>query len=168
METETKIEVVDFESVRARLRDIGAVRLGEVDEENLYLDRAGELGQKGESLRLRRDERVRATWKGSSRYENGVVERPEIEIGVSDLAKALALFTQLGYRVVDRLAKRRETWRTPNAEVTLDTLAFGCFIEIEGPAEVVSQLTQTLGLDASRGIPISYRQLQQERAPGTR
>lgn len=168
MESETKIEVTDFGPVRERLRGLGAVCLGAVDEKNLYLDQAGELRARGESLRIRRDARVRVTWKGPSRFKDGVVERPEIEIEVNDDAEALALFTRLGYRVTEQLAKRRETWRMPDAEVALDTLAFGRFVEIEGPTELVPRLARALGLDPARGIPVSYRQLQRDRDRNTR
>lgn len=166
MESELKIEVEDVAPVRARLVELGATKVSEVVEDNQYFDRADELSARGESLRLRQDNRVRLTWKGSSRYEEGVVERPEIEIEVSSFADAAEILTRLGFTLTDRLAKRRETWRLPDVEVAIDTLSFGTFVEIEGPAAIAQATAWQLGLDYKQGIEQSYRGLRRRRARG--
>ena len=84
---------------------------------------------------------------------------------MSDLAVAWQIFERLGYAVVDSLAKQRETWRLPDAEIALDTLAFGRFVEIEAAPRVAIRVAQSLGLDPQHGISVSYRALQSERAP---
>ncbi|HEX5417006.1 MAG TPA: class IV adenylate cyclase [Chloroflexota bacterium] len=165
METEIKLEVANLEPIRERLRALGATRQGTADETNLYLDRDGELRGRDESLRLRQDARVRVTWKGPSLAHDGVTERPEVEVVVSDFAVAQELFERLGYAVVDRVAKQRETWRLPDAEIALDTLAFGRFVEIEAPPAVAIRVARSLGLNPQDGITVSYRVLQQQRAP---
>ncbi len=165
MEIELKVEVADFEPIRERLRALGATWQGTVDEENLYLDRGDELERRSESLRLRRDDRVRLTWKGPTAVRNGVVERNELEVAVSDFATTLHLLERLGFRPVDRLAKRRETWHLAGNEVTLDALDFGTFVEIEGEAEAIRAVAGQLGLDLARAIPLSYRRLQRARSP---
>ena len=165
METELKIEVADLEPIRERLRGLGATYVGTADEMNYYFDREGGLKERRESLRLRQDSRVRLTWKGPSAARKGVVERDELEVELSDLAVAWQIFERLGYAVVDSLAKQRETWRLPDAEIALDTLAFGRFVEIEAAPRVAIRVAQSLGLDPQHGISVSYRALQSERSP---
>jgi len=165
METEVKIEVADLEPIRRKLQALGARCLGAVDEENVYLDRNDELAARDQSLRLRRDERVRLTWKGATTFQDGVVSRPEVEVAVSDFADTLEILKQLGFIPSDRLIKRRETWHLQDVEITLDTLAFGTFVELEGSAEAIARVAAVLGLDLRRGLPSSYRKLQRERRP---
>lgn len=164
METELKIEIDDAAPVRAKLVELGATRIGEVVEENVYFDRDDELSTRGESLRLRKDDRIRLTWKGPSRFEDGVVERPEIEVTLSSFADAADILDRLGFSLAERLAKRRETWRLPGVEVAIDSLAFGTFVEIEGPADLAQATAWQLGLDYQQGLGHSYRSLQRRRA----
>ncbi len=163
METELKIEVTDLDAIRARLKELGATRVGVVDEDNVYLDRDDELSARGESLRLRQDDRVRLTWKGPSRFDDGVTERPEIEITVSSMEDARDIFERLGFVLVDRMAKRRETWRLADVEVALDILSFGSFVEIEGAPHAAQATARQLGLDYMNGIATSYRRLHRQR-----
>jgi len=164
METEVKIEVADFNEVRERLRALGAIYQNTVDERNVYFDRGDDLRSRGQSCRLRQDERTRLTWKGRTNFQNGIVQRPEVEITVSDFAATSEILERLGYQIVDRLAKRRETWRLPHVEVTLDALAFGNFVEIEGETEAAVRIARDLGLDPQNGIAESYRILQRKRS----
>lgn len=165
METEVKIEVADLDPIREHLRALGATYLGAADEDNVYLDRDGELTARDESLRLRQDDKVRLTWKGASIFRDGIVARPEVEVTVSSFADALRILEQLGFRATDRLAKRRETWQLEGVEVTLDALAFGRFVELEGDAASIATAASALGLDTHRGLRSSYRKLQRERRP---
>jgi predicted adenylyl cyclase CyaB len=163
VETEVKIEVSDLEPIRERLRALGAIQLGAVDEDNVYLDHEGELAARDQSLRLRHDGQVHLTWKGASDFRDGIVVRPEVEVTVSSFADALEILEKLGFHPSDRLIKRRETWRLRDVEVDLDTLAFGRFVELEGEAPKVGAVAAELGLDPRQGLRSSYRTLQRER-----
>ncbi len=163
METEIKLEVRDLEPVRQRLQALGADCLSVVEETNVYFDRDHELQDRQESLRLRQDSQVRLTWKGPTVFEEGVVNRPEVEITVSSFSDVLALLERLGYREIERLAKRRETWRFLGAEIALDSLAFGQFVELEGPTKIITEMARRLGLDPRQGLSESYRKLKRER-----
>jgi len=163
VETEVKIEVLDLEPVRERLRALGATYLSAVDEDNVYLDRAGELEARDQSLRLRQDDRVRLTWKGLTDFRGGIVVRPEVEVTVSSFSDTLEILDRLGFQMSDRLAKRRETWRLRHVLVTLDTLAFGQFVELEGGASAIAQIAGELGLELHQGLSSSYRKLARER-----
>jgi adenylate cyclase class 2 len=168
LETEIKIEVADLAPIRARLGEIGATRIGAVDEDNWYFDREGSLRDRQESLRLRRDIRNRVTWKGPGSFKGGVLTRPEIEIEVSDFDDTVELLDRLGFNPVERLAKHRETWQHGDVEVALDTLDFGTFVEMEGPADAARDTAMQLGLDPARSNGLSYRQIRRARDPQAR
>lgn len=163
METEIKIEVDDLGPVRERLRALGASDEGAADERNRYFDRGDALRERQESLRLRQDRRVRLTWKGPSRVDAGVQSRPEIEVEVSSFDAMAQVLERLGYALVEELLKRRETWRLDGVEVTLDTLDFGLFVELEGEPSETRAVARRLGLDPTRGLARSYRVLRAER-----
>lgn len=165
METEVKIEVQDLEPIRAGLRALGARHLSTVDEENVYLDRSGELEARDQSLRLRQDQRVRLTWKGATDFRDGVVVRPETEVVVSSFADTLEILGRIGFRPTERLEKRRESWQLRDVQASLDTLGFGRFVELEGEREDIVVVAGELGLDLRQGIGVSYRTLQRERRP---
>ncbi|HUX87392.1 MAG TPA: class IV adenylate cyclase [Chloroflexota bacterium] len=165
METEIKLEVPDLEPIRDRLKALEAECLGTVDETNVYFDRNHELRDGEQSLRLRQDGRNRLTWKGPTVFQAGVINRPEIEIMVSSFADATALLESIGFQEVERLIKRRETWRLSGIEIALDSLAFGKFVELEGPAEVIASTARAIGLDPRQGLSQSYRKLRRARSP---
>lgn len=164
METEIKLEVPSLEPIRQRLKALHAECLGTVDETNVYFDRDHELQDREQSLRLRADGRVRLTWKGPTLFQAGVVNRPEIEIIVSSFDDAAALLDSIGFREVERLEKKRETWRLSGIEIALDSLAFGDFVELEGPAEVIASTARAIGLDPRHGLAQSYRKLRRARS----
>ncbi len=43
--------------------------------------------------------------------------------------------------------------------VTLDTLEYGHFVEVEGPLEVIPDVARQLGLDPARAVKDSYSML---------
>jgi len=163
METEVKSEVSDLAPIRDRLYALGARHLSTVEEENAYFDRDGELEARGQSLRLRQDQRVRLTWKGPSDFRDGVVVRPEVEVTVSSFADAMEILDRLGFRPTERLEKHRETWRLRDVELALDSLSFGYFVELEGERASIEAVARELGLDVRQGIGVSYRKLRRQR-----
>lgn len=167
METEVKIEVPSLAPFRQRLKQLGAICAGRVDEDNVFFDHDETLRAREESLRLRRDQNVRLTWKGPTEYRKGVVRRDEIEIHVDNFETTWAILERLGFGATDRLAKKRETWNLPGAVVALDELAFGCFVEIEGSSDAIRDIALKLELNPADGIAYSYRKLQADRRPSS-
>lgn len=163
METEVKIEMADLDAIRDRLRAHGARHLSTVDEDNRYFDRNGELEALDQSLRLRKDERARLTWKGPSTFRDGIVVRPEVEVTVSSFDDLAEILGRLGFRPTERLAKHRETWTLDGVEIALDSLSFGHFVELEGDHRSIDRVARELGLDVHQGMGVSYRRLQRER-----
>lgn len=159
IERELKFRTEGLEVVRERLVELEAERLGPAHfEDNLVLDRDGELEKLGCLLRLRADGRgVRMTYKGPRRDDGHAKVRVEHETSVGDLARAKALFESLGYRVVRRYQKVREEWRLGGVEVALDHTPMGDYVEIEGNRAEV--LAKRFGMDPAKAERRSYLRL---------
>jgi len=158
-EREVKFYIRDLETLVARLRVCGAdLTHQRILERNLRLDTAeGTLQKDNRLLRLRKDDRVRVTYKDNAQMENGVVARTEIEFTTDDFEVTRKLFEALGYQVVVVYEKYRRVYTLGDVEVMLDELPFGDFVEIEAPNNtLIEGVAQMLGLDWSKGIGMNY------------
>jgi len=80
------------------------------------------------------------TAKGPARFVGGVKIREETEVDVKDVHATLDLLSQLGFQVEFTYKKHRAMWTLDGVvSVTLDTLEFGSFVELEGPLEVLPE-----------------------------
>ena len=114
IEREVKFAQADLETLRLRLLELEAERIGPGSlEENWLLDRGDELGRRGSVLRIRSQEGQGAevTLKGPAKFDGNTKVRPELEMAIEDASIALELFAGLGYEVVRRSQKVREEWR---------------------------------------------------------
>ena len=156
MEIEAKFYLSNPEALRQRLTALDAERLhGPVLERNWRLDDdQGRLTQQGLVLRLRVDDAARLTFKAPGDVPE---VRQEFEFEVSDADAARALLEGLGFRPIWAYEKRRTIYSLDPAEVMLDELPFGVFVEIEAPSlAAVEAVARRLGLDWSRRLPASY------------
>lgn len=133
-------------------------------ESNRVFDRAGELRQSDQLLRLRQEgDRSRVTYKGpahSARHKS----REEIEFNVSDAAALAEVLERLGYRVAFRYEKYRTEYRAPDEPgvVTVDETPMGIFLELEGPPAWVDATAVRLGLSEEEYLTSSYAKLYEE------
>src|SRR5215210_6588893 len=134
-EIEIKFPLRDRQELTRKLTDLGATRLyAETFEDNIVLDRRGELRTKGALLRVRKfGKYALATFKGPMSIEDGVKSREEVQTGVESFELAIQIFDALGYKPVFRYQKYREVWRVREVEVVLDRTPIGHYFEIEGP-----------------------------------
>jgi len=164
MEREIKFYIRDLPAVEERLLLCGAELISpRTLEQNLRLDTEEKtLMKTGRMLRIRKDNRVRVTYKANARIENGVIARTEIEFGADDFEKARRLFEGLGYRVFVIYEKYRREYQLGDVTVMLDELPFGDFMEIEAPNNtLIEGVALILGLDWSKGINTNYLGLMQ-------
>lgn len=159
-EVEVKLPIRDPARIRETLHAIGAHFDGEADEANTLFDRDGELAARGEVLRLRQDRRVWITWKGPATNERGVKSRAEAQTTLADFDAGRVILERLGFRPVISYAKHREMWDIDGVEVTIDRLAFGDFVEIEGEAAAIERVVARLGLDLGAAVDQNYVELQ--------
>jgi len=163
-EVEIKFALKDRKAIVARLHDLGAERLyPETFEDNIVLDRRGELRTKGALLRVRKFGRYSiATFKGPMAFEGGVKMREEVQTGVESFELAIQLFDSLGYKPVFRYQKFREVWRVRDVEVVLDRTPIGDYFEIEGPLETIRGIAEELGMNMDSGIRQTYADLYRQ------
>lgn len=161
-ETEVKIAVADLNVIRERLEAAGAaLRAPRVFERNVrYEDAAGSLTPRDIVLRLRQDTVARVTYKappneGMAQAAN-VRTRFEAEVTVSDFDTMDIILRRLGFRPHVVYEKYRTTYQLDEAEVVLDEMPFGPFIEVEGTADAIERTLDRLGLADAPRILVSY------------
>lgn len=163
-EIEVKFPLRDRNELVQKLHDIGAQRLyPETFEDNIVLDRRGELRTKGALLRVRKFGKYSiATYKGPMSIEGGVKSREEVQTGVESFELAIQLLDSLGYKPVFRYQKFREVWRLRDVEVVLDRTPIGEYFEIEGPMDTIRTIAGELGMNMDQAIRQTYADLYRQ------
>ena len=163
-EIEIKFPLNDRNELIEKLERIGATRLyPETFEDNMVLDRRGELRTKGALLRVRKFGRYAlATFKGPMSIEGGIKSREEVQTGVESFELAIQLLSALDYKPTFRYQKYREVWRLRDVEVVLDRTPIGEYFEIEGPLDVIRAVADELGMNIDHGIRQSYAELYRQ------
>jgi len=158
-EIEVKFLIDDLAAMRQRLMALGArLKTPRTYEDNWLFDTPDEqLTRQGRLLRLRRDRHNSITYK----------ERPaqpdpdfkvlhEYEIEVSDFAQAHTILEKLGFVPTLRYEKYRETFTYQGAEIVLDEVPFGTFMEIEASREAIRSIAAALGLAFAARLVAGY------------
>ena len=163
-EIEVKFALRDRNELIHKLHDAGGQRLyPETFEDNIVLDRRGELRTKGALLRVRKFGKYSiATYKGPMSIEGGIKSREEVQTGVESFELAIQIFDSLGFKPVFRYQKFREVWRVKNVEVVLDRTPIGEFFEIEGPVEVIREVVAQLDMSMDQAIRSTYADLYRQ------
>jgi len=162
VERELKFAGVDLDTLRGRLLELEAERVGPpADEDNWLLDRRGELGKREAVLRVRQDGRnALVTFKGPASFDGNVKLRSELEIRIESADRGLELFQALGYEVTRRYQKIREEWRLGAETICLDHTPIGDFVEFEG--EKAEAVAKRCGFDPATAVRKSYLMLYEE------
>jgi adenylate cyclase, class 2 len=161
-ELEAKFYLSHLDRIITRLEDLQApVIQARLLETNLRFDLPdASLRAKGHVLRLRRDTKARLTFKGASQKHSGVLDRQEIEFVVEDFEKARQFLEALGYRKSGYYEKYRATYELDDAQMMLDELPYGNFLEIEaGTLEQIQAAAARLHLNWNAAIETSYTAL---------
>jgi adenylate cyclase class 2 len=155
-EIEAKFAVARLDPVRQALQRLAARQIRpRLRESNVRFDQAdGRLARAGQVLRLRHNHETRLTFKAPGAVFE---QRQEIEVGVEDAAGAQRLLQALSFEPVFVYEKYRETFAVSGAEVMLDELPFGLFVEIEGSnLESVRRTSENLGFVWEDRLAHSY------------
>jgi adenylate cyclase, class 2 len=160
-EIEVKFPLRDRNELIQKLHGAGGQRLyPETFEDNIVLDRRGELKTKGALLRVRKFGKYSiATYKGPMSMEGGIKTRDEVQTGVESFELAIKLFEVLGYKPVFRYQKFREVWRVKDVEVVLDRTPIGEYFEIEGAVDLIREVSSMLGMSMDQAIRATYADL---------
>jgi adenylate cyclase class 2 len=160
-ETEVKLYVPFLEAVQVRLERLGAqLTAPRVFERNIRYDNVQRtLSPRGVVVRLRQDTRTRLTYKDNGKTRDGIVTRTEIEVEVSDFDAMSAILMKLGYTPYMVYEKYRATYELDGAEIVLDEMPYGSFVEIEGEEQKVADIMKRLELDRAPRMDGSYADL---------
>jgi adenylate cyclase class 2 len=163
-EIEVKFALRDRNELVRKLHEIGAQRLyPETFEDNIVLDRRGDLKTKGALLRVRKFGKYSiATYKGPMSIDGGVKSREEVQTGVESFELAIQLFDALGFKPVFRYQKFREVWRLRDVEVVLDRTPIGDYFEIEGPMDTIRAIAAELGMNMDQALRQTYADLYRQ------
>jgi adenylate cyclase class 2 len=162
VERELKFPGVELERLRARLQELEAERVhGGTFEENWVFDRDGSLAKASCLLRLRKDNHgAYLSFKGPASFEGKTKVRTEHETGVSDAEAAKKLFESLGFAVVKRYQKVRESWQLGGVTISLDHTPIGDFAEFEGDG--AEKVARRCDLDPEAAERRSYLRLYED------
>jgi adenylate cyclase class 2 len=145
--------------VVVRLRELSATFVSEEFEENTLYKGNG-IDRRTSVLRLRRvGDRAVLTFKKRLPSKSMIKQQVEDETEVGDSEACEAILKALGYRELLVYKKRRATWNIGEAELVLDQLDFGLFMEIEAAAEEIERVEALLNVKGLKAEKLTYPQL---------
>ena len=149
-------------AVEAKLNDSDAEYLGVRDEENIIYT-SDHLRSEGSILRVRlMDGKATLTYKKRLASVSDAKEQLEYETEAADGKSLIDIVQATGFRPSLIYEKKRRTWKFPRAEVVLDELPFGDFMEIEGPITAIAELEMLLEVENVEPEPRTYPQMTYE------
>jgi adenylate cyclase class 2 len=168
IEKKYRLTKKQHESVRRRLPEIGAKPRGEEFEENtLYGGKGLTVGRS--VLRLRRVGEVAIlTYKKRLPTSSSIKHQIEHETQVDDPKALNAILAALGFTPALVYEKRRETWVLGRAEIVIDVLPFGLFMEIEGTERDIRAIETKLAVKNLKAEKLTYPQLTVENGKKSR
>ena len=158
LETELKFYFTDLPLIRQRIIDLGAQSRGRFFESNVrFEDPHQTLRKKKSLLRLRRDQKVKLTYKSTPSEENNQFKiMKELEVEVSDFDTMHLILEALGFHHEQVYEKWRETLVLDQTQFCLDSMPYGNFLEIEGQKQNIKNFAAQLGLQWDQRILLSY------------
>lgn len=147
-EIEVKFLDVDFNLMREKLKQLGAVCEQPMRLMRRAIIETPELEAKDAFLRVR-DEGDKVTLTYKQFHETSLTGAKEIEVTVSNFEDTVALLDQAGLTHKSFQESKRETWRLGDVEVVLDEWPWlRPYIEVEGSSEeAVKEAAGQLGFD---------------------
>ncbi len=140
IEVEVKAIVKDFDEVRKKLTQIGAIKMKTEYQSDIYYNAPHkDFGETDEALRIRKipengKTRVILTYKGA-KLDNISKTRKEIEVDVSDAENTSLILENLNFRKAASVKKNRDIYHIKEFIITLDTVQdVGTYVEIETEA----------------------------------
>jgi adenylate cyclase class 2 len=139
-----------------RLSKLG-LSAGEVEFEENTIYRGGRLDLGGCALRLRRvNGRALLTFKERLPGKSSIKHQREEETEVTDADALDRILRSLELRPGLVYEKRRTRWQIGKAEVAIDELPFGLFMEIEGPEQEIVRVERQLESESLPAVLETY------------
>src|SRR6266496_4676843 len=154
------------EAVLLRLPQIGSQFASEKFEENIIYE-GHSLDTTRTVLRLRRvGNDAILTYKERFPGPSAIKHQREDETQVADPEAMEGILDALGFRPALVYEKRRQSWRLGEAEIVIDELPFGLYMEIEGAEREIETIEITLAIPELAAEESTYPELT--RKHGTR
>ncbi len=164
LEIEVKLALKDtdhLEFVRKRLIALGAQFECKEKEHDEYFDfEDRRIAEANNLLRIRNQKIL--CFKSNHHVEDGLKVENEDEMHIADYPTFLKILNGLGLFLARIKEKIRETYLLEHTKITLDTLPFGLFIEIEGDRENIVRIASQLGFQSDQFIAKTYTKLYKE------
>ncbi|MEO8650234.1 MAG: class IV adenylate cyclase [Acidobacteriota bacterium] len=159
IEKKYRLPAGGIQRMQKKLEQIGAEFVRHDTEENIIY--GGEpLNATGGVLRVRTTpDRCTLTYKRRLRSDSDAKTQIEHETEVSDRDAIRSIISELGLKPRVIYEKRRSVWRMKKAEVVLDDLPFGEFMEIEGSVTSIRECEMLLDIDDLEVEHATYPQL---------
>lgn len=162
MEKKYRLTEAQRATVRQRLLEIGAARKGEEFEENTIYT-GHDLAVGGKVLRLRKVAAgATLTFKQRLPTSSAIKQQREEETAVANPETMHAILEAVGFSPKLVYEKRRETWLFGSAEIVIDALPFGLFMEIEGNESEIDAIEGKLEINVFAPEDKTYPQLTLE------
>lgn len=137
IEVEVKAKIDNFEDMREKLNNLGAVKTKEEFQEDIYFNSPiVDFAKTDEALRIRTTEQnnekhIFITYKGA-KIDSKSKTREEIEFGIEDSEKCAKTFEHIEFKKVRTVRKNREYYAYKNFEISLDDVeGLSPYMEIE-------------------------------------
>lgn len=161
-EIEIKFQINKINFIKKILKNQKAQFIGRAFEKTIRFDSPDEsLEKSGRFLRIRTGFKNVITLKQKISNKK-FKEREEIELEISDPKRMRLILENLGFNKVLIMEKYREKWQLNNAEICIDKLPMGIFIEIEGKEKSIKEIVKILGLNFKDRIIVTYWDLWKE------
>lgn len=147
IEKKYRVTAEQFAQLARELAEVGAEFVGEEFEENTIYGNE-ELIKNQAVLRIRKTP-LRSILTFKKRIENlsDTKQQIEIESEVADADAVAEIVAHLGVEPRLVYEKRRKTYKLKDAEIVLDELPFGLFVEIEGSIMAIREVEMILGIE---------------------
>lgn len=149
VEYEATFTNVDKESIRSKLKEIGAVLVRpEFLQKRVTFNLPEGVDVQGGWLRVR-NEGDKITLSLKAIHGNGIESQKEIMLTVDDFSQAVDLLTSLGCKQKSYQETKRELWQLGSVEITIDEWPFlEPFVEVEGSSvEEVKSVSEKMGFN---------------------
>lgn len=161
LEREIKLRFDSPEAARSAVIATGArlLKARRLQSDVLFDSEQRTLSARGQVLRVRvEDGHNYVTFKSPAEHPT-LKLREELETGVDNGERLVAIFLRLGYRIWFRYQKYREEFALDEVIIAVDETPVGTFVEIEGSDRGISAAVNALGRGPSDFIIDSYRTL---------
>lgn len=161
LEIEVKFHPPEIKPIRDRMLAMGATHCGRVFETNVrFEDTSKSFKKRGILLRLRKDDRIRLTFKSTPpRPDAQFKVHQELEVELGDFDACYSILEGLGFHPEQSYEKWRETFVLNNTNLLIDTMPYGVFLEIEGQKSDIRNIADRLGLKWEERILLNYLEI---------